>query len=94
MQESYFKLKDFLKSESQRFKDARKEGHAKDHYERQNYRYHHIAYCLIRGRTLEQIENHRLNPHPQNYSECNERYLQKRVADIRLAVEEGRYGAA
>jgi hypothetical protein len=28
------------------------------------YRHHHIAYCLIRGRTMKQIEN---NYNPNNY---------------------------
>ena len=36
-------------------------------YQRDTYRHHHIAYCLLRGRTIEQIERSSNDPHNEDW---------------------------
>ncbi len=49
------------------------------------FRYKHIAYCLLRGRTLEQIENKIRDPNDWGYVDSRKQAA-KIVADVLEAV--------
>lgn len=59
---SYLELKEWLKEQVAWFREHGTSMH-KGYWDRNDYRYHHIAYSLMRGRTMEQIEP---KVHPQN----------------------------
>lgn len=48
---------------------------------KETYRAKHIIRCMLRGRTLDQIENHRLT-NPTHYENQTERYLKLEVRQI------------
>jgi hypothetical protein len=53
------------------------------------FRYKHIAYCLLRGRTLEQIENKVRDPNDWGYQDSR-----KRAARIVTEILEATQNAA
>ena len=65
-----------IKSTRYKFKETQRNGKTnytllrKLHDLRYEYRHHHIAYCELRGRTRDEIENPRDNNYP------NDRYIQ------------------
>lgn len=52
-----------------------------------NYRANHIAYCLLRGRTLEQIESSRVK-NPPDPTSAEEKELSRQVKHIVDACRE------
>lgn len=75
-----------LKSQRKQFSNGYVPGLAADQHE---FRYKHIAYCLLRGRTLEQIENKVRDPNDWGYQDSR-----KRAARIVAEVLEATQNAA
>lgn len=81
-------LKTTLNAFAAKFREDRKQGRGKNLDERFAWRCHHIVYCMLRGKTLEQIENHRLK---KTYAGDSEDKLQKTIAEMLDVVDKGDY---
>ena len=68
----YGNLKGFSEEDVQKVRDA----HWDLWYYKQEYRYYHIAYCLFRGKTIEQIEN-----------KCSKGYDWDRINSIKKEIK-------
>ena len=80
-------IKEQLKTLSASITESKRTWKHKPYYDCQEFRHRHIAYCLIRGRTMEQIENVDRNVEPYCYNKPNQKRIDKYIEEYKLALE-------
>ena len=84
------KIKEENKALVARIKEYRKDWNHKPHSLCQDYRHRHIAYCLLRGRTLEEIETPGYNYLGERKNPPNKKKYEAHLAVFTEALEKER----